>query len=163
LKDGKTNTKTRDQFFSSSNRLWRVTKMAFDNGNFDKLLEVIEKDLFRLERLIESSSRAAPIRQEARKKLTRRPWQNVQTAARSLFTAISLNWRCKCPDCHSGFLKLNAVSQHAQDGGSCSFALLVPNETQNAAFPKSVGWWLLDIESHGVSQHTRYSAPDTTI
>lgn len=87
----------------------------FEKGSVDRLLEVMEKDIFRLELLIESSSRAAPIRQEARKKLTRRPWQSIQTAAHSLFTAISLDWRRKCTDCHSSFLKLNTVSPSLLD------------------------------------------------
>jgi hypothetical protein len=157
LKDGMIDTKTREQFFSRSSPVWLSLQFAFRNGGYKKLLGAIEEDLVRLQGLIEMNSQATPIRQEARKKLTKMPWQNIQTAARGLFEAIATGWRCKCTDCHSSFLRLNAPAQQIsnQIGGSYSFALLVPNDSSNALTAEHVNWWELDIESHGVPQKAK--------
>jgi hypothetical protein len=155
------NTNIREQFFSRSNPIWLKTKLAFLNGGYERLLEAIEGDLIRLQRLIEMNSRAAPVRQEARKKLIQMPWRNIQAAAGSLFEAISTGWRCKCTDCHSSFLRLNAPARQTSNqlGGSYSFALLVPNESRNPLIAGPIGWWRLDIESHSVPQKAKYISP----
>jgi hypothetical protein len=157
LKDGAMDTKIREQFFSKSNPIWLKTKLAFLNGGYKRLLEAIEGDLIRLQRLIEMNSRAAPVRQEARKKLSQMPWRNIQTAARSLFESIATGWRCKCTDCHSSFLRLNAPTRQTSNqlGSSYSFALLVPHDSRNVPTAGHVGWWRLDIESHGVPQKAK--------
>lgn len=108
----------------------------------------MEKDLFRLERLLETSAKLPAIRRDRKNKLSKKSWVVVRESAQSLFTALTNRWHCTCPSAHSALLRLDVVDTSNSAQANVHFDVLVSKSTtssnQTVARPT---WCNLRVES----------------
>jgi hypothetical protein len=68
----KTYAKGPSQFSLQSSRVWIRIRIRLENGGLEKLLDAMGKDLFRLERLLETSAKLPVIRRHRKNKLSKK-------------------------------------------------------------------------------------------
>ena len=77
----------------------------------DKLLEQIENDIFKIEKLTEENIKLGPLRQDWRRRTNAKTWQSIRDRARRLFDALGSPWRCGHTPSH--IASLNLEVRHA--------------------------------------------------
>jgi hypothetical protein len=122
--NGEEENGTMERFFQKSSRFWHSVKIGLDSDKLDKLLEQIEKDIFRIEKLTEKTIKLEPQRQELHRKSNTRGWQNIRDCAKSLFVALSTQWRCDCKHAHETCLKLELPKPELVDNQDIIFGIL---------------------------------------
>ena len=143
--NGEGENKTVETFFQKSSRFWHGVKIGLDGDKLDKLLEQIEKDIFRIEKLTEKTIKLEPQRQELHRKSNTSGWQSVRNYAKSLFAALSTQWCCDCKHAHETCLKLELPTSELVHDQDIMFAILFSYGTpSNAGAP--VPWDWRDVE-----------------
>lgn len=108
----------------------------------------MEKDLFRLERLLETSAKLPAIRRDRKNKLSKKSWVVVRESAQSLFAAFTSRWRCNCPSAHGALLRLDDVDTSNRARTNVQFDVLISKATASLSNTASRPTWSnLRIES----------------
>lgn len=140
-----------EKFFKKSNRLWKSVKLAFDRDKIDKLLEQIEKDVFRIDNLTQGNVKLEPLRQERRRKSNTLHWQGIRDHAKLLFDAISSRWLCDCEHEHKASLKLE-VRRLCDHGPRPRFSLMFSfDDVSISTVSTPWDWRAVEIEPIEVS------------
>lgn len=108
----------------------------------------MEKDLFHLERLLETSAILPVIQKDRRCKLNKKPWLAVRESARSLFTAFTKRWRCTCTSTHNMLLRLDIAEKSKNDPTNVRFNVLLSNRTLTSGkIQLPLTWYSLGVDS----------------
>lgn len=129
-----------------SSRVWARVRIGLKSGGLERLLDGMEKDIFRLERLLETSANLPAIRRDRKHRLQKRPWQLVRQSAQSLFGCISKSWQCRCALPHGVLLRLSALDSSKESEAVVKFELLLSQKSLATTFHQSK-WHTLEVVS----------------
>jgi hypothetical protein len=114
----------------------------------DKLLEQIENDIFKIEKLTEENIKLDPLRRDLRRRTNAKTWQSIRERAKRLFDALGSQWRCGHTPSHIASLNLEVRHANAIVEDDIRFRFLFSfgfelDENGTAALPWS--WRQVEI------------------